>query len=688
MARKIRFLILILFLFFSCQAIQARPARDSIQSLAHDLVTKLNKGGDSTLPSLRQAILLSGIGIREADEKIIRLKVPQQGMVLNHWEVEGMAAIYKNGMHLSFADFISVVASVTGAKDSLAIGKIIIDEIKVHANGENSSYAFWAKFLLELSLQDPFANDLSKPDFQKLQLNAIQVSLLLQRIAADILLWAIKDKLLSLQPTKQSIYATANPLLTFAKAESVLNIKPVSTAFFNVVRPPQQGSSEIKLLPGCAGLDEIILEFKKIKGGDTTTWKIPFPNPDEMAAGLTLGMDKFMGYLSKHGMPGLEKISQRLSIANAILAYVKLFTTYAALKIDISMEAPSFLIRTCGSSPGQTKDLTAFLHYDGLEDMQFVNCIRMALNLKGIDFELPQNGPVKDASVQWRMTEGGRDKVIKEDGNIQVQHALVYFDNPSVKKTKDPDYTESITSDNGKSTIKVTGAPHNPQLLADKIVPVEKQFDVFVRVQMEQVELRGAVTDVGQAVVGGVLGVLGFLPEMLYKSHWYSSEEKSFPVIDWEYKWGVDEVIYDSYHLQADLCNGLDQPFIIRSTPTPRLANVDIKLPFGEYVFFPDEDPNEGSWAFQRVWSGFIRNKTVGKGRYKLTRTEDRILVQMTNISWSSMVDVYVAEENGGYHIDPFAKSILLSDEHVFPNNTRFYLRPTAKCPKLEYKCP
>jgi len=249
---------------------------------------------------------------------------------------------------------------------------------------------------------------------------------------------------------------------------------------------------------------------------------------DEIAVGYGFGMDKLLEYVADHAKSGTSaagKYASFLSKSNVILAYAKLVISYATLDVKIEMDGHGPLVRRKDRSPGETRQLTATVTQN-TGGSQFVNCLRIAANNAGLDFDLPKDGPREDVGVEWDLVSGGTKVATKQD--YAITQAIVYLEKG--------DTTHALTSKTdkkGQAHIMVSGAARK-DALPEKVRPLNKEFKVRVNIQLEPPRIRKSI-DTGMGVfLGGPAALLNVVPEMLYAARWFSSPTSTFPVTDWE----------------------------------------------------------------------------------------------------------------------------------------------------------
>src|SRR5687768_11295410 len=217
--------------------------------------------------------------------------------------------------------------SVPAFKD-LPLDTGILEGIRTAAKSNHPAVRFWGRFIVELGRNADVPFDLtSNVDPTKTRLDAIQVALILNRLAGDLAV---------LQKTGQ---AKLNQPVRFAHANA-----SVQSA------QPSCGGSEV---------GDLILD------------------PNALASTTLFGflMNRLGGAFATYG-----KVA---GIANIVLTVFKFIVSYAALQVEITMDADE-LVRTKDLKPGEKRTLSATLKMDS-GNWQQVNCLRPFLNLAGLD---------------------------------------------------------------------------------------------------------------------------------------------------------------------------------------------------------------------------------------------------------------------------------------------------------------
>ena len=85
-------------------------------------------------------------------------------------------------------------------------------------------------------------------------------------------------------------------------------------------------------------------------------------------------MQGVLSYLESHGFPGAKNLGSISAIVSTLLGYAQFIATYAALEVDVSLDAPP-LVRTKKKAPqsGERKQLTAIVKMN-IGNAQMLNC--------------------------------------------------------------------------------------------------------------------------------------------------------------------------------------------------------------------------------------------------------------------------------------------------------------------------
>ena len=231
----------------------------------------------------------------------------------------------------------------------------------------------------------------------------------------------------------------------------------------------------------------------------------------------------------------LNKYVKNLSIihnvATALLSLAELTAVMNAVKIDITMDPPPPLERTKTRQPGQFAKLAAALSFDmnklDLPKQLELHCTGKLFMALGLDFSMPENGPIKGADVEWTLVEGGLKMDAK--AGYKVTDAIVELENPG-PRIQDAgvgfgDIRKSVrTDDKGTAKTGIHGAPQKRELGRDP-QPVIKQATVRANVQLKPADMFRDLAD-------ALKGPWALPAQVLYRSHLLGKNYK-FTVRDW-----------------------------------------------------------------------------------------------------------------------------------------------------------
>ena len=432
---------------------------------------------EKSTAALLTALQLAGFTVRGTDGKVALSPAgPNQGIALDAWQVAAMAKLYGNGAEITLADLGAVLGKLFPGTEKLSITDLMAESIRSAEAGRRPS-RFLARFIGELGKNSSKPYDLlsQKPDASQASIDAIQLSLIIVRLGAD--------------------------LGTLAKAPATT--KTAAWKYEELVENPPQFRPAV-FHPG----EERLLRVDQETAGDVPCkleeWQLTWLDATAIADALLF--DQLLEGLKKFDI--VERYMPFRRYANIVLVLAKAIWTYAALNLDMTME-DSPLIRTDDTNKGQTRVLKAHITYN-IDKWQILNCVRPFLGtFTGLDFgNLPTHGDAGGAGVEWILLRGGVDlgtgfhRVTTQqlDQFLQAAHsAFVFFDNGS---GSEGETWSTVADENGIATMKVTGAPQAQDISKYHLVPVYRTISV-------QVDIKVKVADKGSKLMGEFLDVLG-----------------------------------------------------------------------------------------------------------------------------------------------------------------------------------
>ncbi|RIH88519.1 hypothetical protein Mterra_00981 [Calidithermus terrae] len=452
----------------SCGGPGNKPPADDPRSLAEQVLA----GGAGAQAALEQALRLSGFAIRAAGGGPIEPARPAQGLVFEAWDLGAMLASLANGGSAALPDFASALALGFPELEAPQLAATIAADLREAAQSPQPEKRFWAQFIAELGRQAALPYDLLDPalDPTAVSLDPVQLGLIVYRLTADVWLFV--------QPASGGTRATP-------KASS---------------QPPcSQTETQALIL-------------------------------DAAAAASSIGFGQVLDYLSGRGLKGAEKYAKVVAWLNAALSAVKLAWSWGAFKGEVSMDGPELVRTKSATADGELRKVTARFRLD-LGSAQMVNCLRILFNGAGLDFSLWNDGPIKNAGVDWLMLEGGATS--RGAGYIQFAQGNIP--------------TNRRTDAEGKDVIAIEGIRQRRDLPADA-----QRWDRPGKLHVK-VSLKNA--DIVQDLIDAVGGPLSLPAEMAFRIGFGFAYTFSFNVVDW--KDPCEPGVSRAVGAQAEVCGVL-----------------------------------------------------------------------------------------------------------------------------------
>lgn len=505
----------------------ALPA-GSLEEQAVAVAVAVGAGDEGSTPALLAALRAAGYGVRDRDGVVNFNQTGWQGITLDGWEVAAAAKLYGDGWGVGLGRLGDALALVSLEWKQETNAFDIVAGIRAAATSENASLRFWGSFIIEMGRNAAQPYDLRKDeDVQRARLDAIQLLLVMTRLAADLNYVGRRAQRqraeLEREELKQARGGVRFVNASFNRdASSRRRAKPTTAAY-----APQEPAAQPCTM---TEMESLILDLN--------------------ATGMGFGYGKLLGYLEAKKVVS-DNPGQILGAANAALVIVKLILSYAALESEIALEG-GMLTRTKTTAPGERKLLTAKVRMD-VGKWQVMNCVRPALNLAGLDFSLPGHGALGGVRVDWNLSEGGDSRGslgrvwhtathIPEilSGQPMETDAIVFLDETEGVDKKHYTYTDA----EGVAKTYVVGMPQKRDLSKEGLRPVMKRMGVDINIQIKTMRLNNGTAAAGTAndlagnaiafLTGDKLGfVAGTAAETAYRSNLGSSKTHYFPVKDW-----------------------------------------------------------------------------------------------------------------------------------------------------------
>jgi hypothetical protein len=476
----------------------ARLPRGNVDQQAAELAKAVSVRDEFSTAALYAAVLAAGFGVRDADGSVMQTREQGQGLVINAGDLAATAKLYGEDYGVMLSHLCEAfVRGVPEWKD-VSLANALLAGIRKGAKSTNPSVRFLWRFIVELGRNaEPSTDLLANVDPTKTRLDAIQISLLLNRLSGDVI--ALHGKTAALA-------------------------KPLKNAKYSHVR-----RGLVKVTPAnwdgpCPSdpILDLILDFTSL-GATTVFGQL---------------MDELGGKWKKYG-----KIA---GMANVFAAVFKFILTYSLLDVKITMDGDMLERTKSSTTHGYSRTLTAKLKILPSSWEKF-KCGRALLNAAGIDLEFPDSGPLSGTTVSWTLTSGGDSSgafgSVKDMISGEDERDDIVFLKP--KPGADPNPSSQSADENGISEIDVVGVKQKEDLTNRKALEVYKSAGVTVGVQIKPIKPKNL--EAGLSTLSDALGIVisfltedpvgggvGLIFEVLYRSNWYSADPFHFMVKDWE----------------------------------------------------------------------------------------------------------------------------------------------------------
>ena len=499
----------------------------SPEQAAAELAKRVVAADENSTAALLTAVQMSGFSVRADDGMLAYESVkPGQGIIIDAWEVAALAKLFGDGMQVKLTDLGNAFASILPSLKKASVDKLFLEGLRAAAQGNQPAKRFWADFIAELGRQSRQHYDLLAPDVDtgKVDLDVIQMSMILRRLAADLMI----------QERNNSQKGQWAPVREWDWTSAPW--QPASYKFEAGPRPflrdavwhPERGPRLVLVQEG---------------GGSNLPCTLTEFANQLMDSYAYVSGKTFDALLEQVEREGAEKYGAATSKANAVLALIKLIAYYACMETDVTMSGEPPLVRTQDIyKPGERRTLIGTVR-ENTKNWQAVNCTRIALNGANLDISLPNDGPVAGVKMQWMLKKGGTSvsgnhitypivEFVSPNGTPLIQTAMGPITNPASPKT----------DEEGHTTIDIEGVKQREKLMNP--VPVMKEAQVTFSVAAKAVSFSQDAIDAagnglsfikGNGFVASPLTIaVGGLVETLLRSNIHMSKTLTIPVKDWE----------------------------------------------------------------------------------------------------------------------------------------------------------
>ena len=458
----------------------------TVDKQAAELATAISKGDSNSTAALYAAILAAGYGVRDRDGAVLQTAEQGQGLGFEWWEVAAISKLYGEGYGAGLSHLANSFTRNVAELKSVALASELLEGVRKAAKSNHPALRFWGVFIVELGRHS------DKP-----------YDLLGQVDPASVRLDAIQIAFI--------LSRLSGDLVLAGQREGVAEVR------FLKARMETASSSWPQQPCGSNDAQGLILDAN---------------------AALSTSLH---GRLS--GVQGMNGIRN----ANIVLSLLKFILSYAMLKTN-AMVLVNPMERTRNTQPGGWNAVSLNVSIDN--KAQAVNCLRPFINALGLDFNLPNNGPVSDVKVVWAGVLGfgeesrdWRDDFLDHftgDG-ARPADAVVYFPpQPNVEGSR-----TQYTNNKGIASIAIAGKPQVKDLSREKLFEVSKVAGVRAWLQLKPTKIENLTSGLSTTVdVLGVVnsfasldiasGIAGLITEAAYRLNWFPTKTYYFLVKDWE----------------------------------------------------------------------------------------------------------------------------------------------------------
>ena len=305
----------------------------------------------------------------------------------------------------------------------------------------------------------------------------------------------------------------------------------------------QQAAVTAKGAHGASAVSATLMAYRDGGTGctiDDTTGKIL----DVAAAGLgflaggmnVTGFGGLMGELGKageetRGAGDVYDAGDYAAWANIALSLAHIIAEATAFNGELQMDGGEPLIRTKethGYDERRTLTLTARFN---IGKGQYANCFRTAINTAGLDFSVPNDGPISKAQVSWTMDDDPAGVL----NNPTEFYLLSGSAGGGVITTTDED---------GKTQVGLEGLPQRHKI-PDSVQPFIRHVRVTAGITVRANNMFNDLADAVSTALGGPAAPASLISNMIDHTGSFTVS-KVFQVKDWPKDFKIDAAFQDS----------------------------------------------------------------------------------------------------------------------------------------------
>lgn len=470
--------------------ILGRPASTA---LAVQTAKRILNYDDESLAVLTAALQKAGFHIVDKDLKILFQPTSvANGLAFYDFEVAGMLKSTGFGAVTTIQKLGTTFANKSPELTKLNLPKLILDDLKTARNSKDPQVQYTAALIFELGKG---TSDLSAAAPENARINLIQSALIERILLGEII----------------SVYESgaAGGGISFWQEQPLF--KRQKDVQFSMV------SWEKPIFGNCDNIEDV----SKMTGWEGKVKKVAgkFFDKETIPSMLTKGKEIIK--------ENFENLAKGIETANFISTWAKLVVANMNITADLTVQDPIPLIRTKSNrNTGEERIVTAKFRIN-FKHSDTINCVGKAIkNVSGLDFEVPNDGPLSEVPVKW-------EAVLEGSGYSR------YTGYPVLIDAVDPvrrDISRQKTDKEGANKIKLTGKPQAKNLEGEPVVPKDKKADLTVSVATEDMDAAADLQKIFWFAFEGDFGIKAFLevlPDILSKMA-LKTFKVTVPVRDWQ----------------------------------------------------------------------------------------------------------------------------------------------------------
>lgn len=256
-----------------------------------------------------------------------------------------------------------------------------------------------------------------------------------------------------------------------------------------------------------------------------------------LAGGVSVtGFGGMLGKIAKageasRGAGDVYDVGDYAAWANIALSLAHIIAEATAFHGTLAMEGGEPLVRTKethGFDERRTLTLTA--RFD-IGKGQYANCFRTAINTAGLDFNVPNDGPITKAKVTWTMDN--------DPGGVLNNPTEFYLLSGSAGNG-----VVTVTDDGGSTKVGLEGLPQRHKV-PDSVQPFIRHVRVTAGVTVRANNMFNDLVDAVSTVLAGPGAAASIVSTMIDHTGSFTVS-KDFQVKDWPKDFKIDAPLQDS----------------------------------------------------------------------------------------------------------------------------------------------